>query len=362
MLFPGFPALAEKCAVRKNGKSDCLVAVEFLSSPDEGTEYSDQGFWNYTIYSMYAGSVDVRGHDNLLQRSSIPLQRAIDEQIIAMYPNASDPLPTVQEIGYTYESNNNRMDYGLDLFLAMCAQYFGVIFCLGIVQIVYHMTSYVASERQLGMSSLIDTMVPGSSPVRAKLLRQISAYISFVTVYLPSWIAVGIIISVVVFPKTSAGIPVAYHIFSGLAFTSFSLFGASFFKKAQSSGAIMIIITLVMAILPQVIWEQPAAAVIILSLFFPSANYTYFINGLALWEIKNERIDLNYRPEHPNDDVKNLSLAIYWGFLAVQIVLYAVLAFLVEHFLFSTNSPDRHLIPSSDQNAPSVVLKGLSKT
>jgi hypothetical protein len=110
-------------------------------------------------------------------------------------------------------------------------------------------------------------------------------------------------------------IPIGYDLFSGFAFCDLSLFGASFFRKAELSGSRMVIITLVFAILPQTLYRQPESLVVIFSLLFPSSNYTYFVTSLALWEGSDKDVNLmrNLRVMTRSMKMSNVSKFISTG-------------------------------------------------
>jgi hypothetical protein len=72
------------------------------------------------------------------------------------------------------------------------------------------------------MSSLIDTMIMGGSKFRGIAIRQIATYASFVLVYFPGWLAVAIVISAAILPKSSNYLPVGFVLLYGLAVTGFS--------------------------------------------------------------------------------------------------------------------------------------------
>jgi hypothetical protein len=359
--------LTKDCASNDKGVSPCYGGVVFHSSPFQGSNESTQGTWNYTILvDDSSGNADVKSNNNGPELRLLPLQRAVDLEIVSRSKsdNTSALPEKVNDITYTSEDQSALLRDRDNNYLALCATVFGVIFGFAMIGIVYHMTSFVATERELGMTGLIDTMIPGGSELRARLVRQVSTYISFAIVYFPSWIVVGAVISTVVFPNTSRGLPFGYHILSGLAFTSFSLFGASFFRKAQLSGSIMVIIVLVFAILPQVLQEQKKSMVIAFSLLFPSANYTYVITNLALWESADQKV--NTMKAAPLDRwetyVDRLAIYVYFIFLAIQIVVYPVLAFALEHLLFSTASQGRIFAPPANAHSPTVTISSLSKT
>lgn len=364
-LYDDTWALAQDCASDTKGVSKCYGAVVFYGSPTQGTNISEKGTWNYTVRgesSSYGGFANVRSDNYGPELYLMPLQRAVDIEIISrsMSDGTSALPPTMKTVVYTNEEQSILDDSRTSNYLALCIYAFGAIFTFTLVEIVYHLTSFVASERQLGMSGLIDAMIPGGSNIRGRLARQISTYISFALIYLPSWIAVGVVISVLVFPNTSKGIPAGYTVFAGLAFTGLSLCGASFFKKSQLSGSIMVVIALVFAILPQTLYEQTQVACAILSFLFPSANFTYFITGVARFEAGNVKVEMwKHAPESEEWRIK---LGIHWIFLAIQIVVYPVLAFFVEQLLFSTASSNRTFSKPVHPQDSTVMLSSFCKT
>lgn len=214
------------------------------------------------------------------------------------------------------------------------------------------------------MSGLIDTMISGGSNIRGRVVRQVATYISFAAIYLPSWLAVGIVLSVVVFPNFSKSMPFGFSILTGFSLTGFALFGASFFKKAQLSGSIMIVIAIVFAILPVVIYEQTSVVCGVLSFLCPSANFTYFITGVGTFEAAGKPISMMGKATDPNlfiDDWR-LPLYIHWIFLIVHIFVFPILAFGVEHVFFSTASQHRRLAPPTAAGDPTVTLSSFGKT
>lgn len=78
-----------------------------------------------------------------------------------------------------------------------------------------------------------------------------SYHFAFSLIYLPGWLAIGIILARAVFAKTSIGVVLVFHVLSGLSLSSFSIFGAAFFQKSQLSGIIVIIASLVLAVIAQ---------------------------------------------------------------------------------------------------------------
>lgn len=278
--------LAKECRTDDRGVSPCYGAIIFESSPTEEYENTTKGAWNYTMRgagAVWNGYADVRSNTNGPEIDLLPLQRSLDMAIISQSKsNNASQLPTDMDvILFTDQDQAVLENSKTSNYLSLCIFVFGPIFALAMVDIIYHMVSFIARERELGMSGLIDTMISGGSNFRGRIVRQVANYVSFALVYLPSWLAIGIILSIVIFPNTSHNIPIAFVVLSGLAITSFSLFGSSFFKRAQLSGSIMVLIAVVGAILAAAVSKQTQITVGILSLLFPTANFTYFITGVA---------------------------------------------------------------------------------
>lgn len=90
-------------------------------------------------------------------------------------------------------------------------------------------------------------------------MRLSSYHFAFSLIYLPGWVAIGIILAVTVFTKTSIGIVLIFHVLTGLSLSSFSIFGAAFFQKSQLSGVIVTISSLLLAVIAQFIDQSTAA-------------------------------------------------------------------------------------------------------
>jgi len=59
----------------------------------------------------------------------------------------------------------------------------------------------------------------------------------------------SIILARLAFPATSVAVLIFYHMLAGLSLSSFSIFGASFFRKVQLSGITITISSMVLAII-----------------------------------------------------------------------------------------------------------------
>jgi ATP-binding cassette subfamily A (ABC1) protein 3 len=368
-LFDSVEDLAMICRTGTSGGSPCYAAVVFHSSPSEGAD-SSTGTWNYTLRSVGSswggGFADIRSSTDGPQGSLLPLQRAVDQEITTRSQSANtSQLPDANVILFTDQDQIALEKSRTSNYLSLAIYVFGPVFVFTLIDIVYHMTSFVARERELGMSGLIDTMISGGSSIRGSLVRQVATYLSFAAIYLPSWLAVGIVVSVVIFPVESRGLPTGFFILTGLAFTSFSLFGASFFKKAQLSGSIMAVIIVVGAILPVVLGEQTETVSGLLSVLFPSSNLSYFITAIGKFEAAKKRVSMTGSAQNPDDvrvDTFRLPLYAHWVIVVVHIVIFPVLAFAVEHLFHSTASKHRRFAQPASPDDPTVILTSFSKT
>ncbi|KAL8640229.1 MAG: hypothetical protein Q9228_002821, partial [Teloschistes exilis] len=352
--------LLNTCPSSHKGTTTCFGAVVFHSSP---TQPVTGGVWNYTIRSdtSLGGLFDVTSSSNDAQIYLIPLQRAIDLAIASRTtPPSQGTLSDVQQYPYTEESEEKRkMDTRMS-YLEAGVDYFGVVFFLGLVGIVYQMTGLIASEREHGLTQLIDAMMPNLHRWQPQLVRLFAHHTAFLIIYLPSWLAMGIVLATLVFVKTAAAIAICYHLTVGLALCSYALVGAAFFRKAQLSGIIMTVIAVVLAVIPQVLSpkKQTHATVLGLSLIFPSSNYTYFINFMARWELTNRPANLyKSAPESP----WKVHGATLWAFLVLQIFLYPVLAVIIERILWGIASKNRTIHSHGEPAGPTVRLRGFSK-
>ncbi|KAL8689929.1 MAG: hypothetical protein Q9218_004507, partial [Villophora microphyllina] len=353
--------LLNTCPSSQKGTTSCFGAVVFHSSPKES---SNGGAWNYTIRSdtSLGGHFDVTSSNNDAQIYLIPLQRALDLAIASRTsPPSQGALQDVQQYPYTKESEEKRqMDTRMS-YLDSGISYFGVVFFLGMVGVVYQMTGLIASEREHGLSQLIDAMMPNLHRWQPQLVRLFAHHAAFSVIYLPSWLATGIVLASLVFVKSSAAITIFYHLTAGLALCSYALVGAAFLKKAQLSGIIMTVIAVVLAVIPQVLDPKrlTPSTVLALSLIFPSSNYTFFLTFMARWEVTNKQANLyTMAPESP----WKLHGAVLWAFLVLQIFLYPIFAVIIERTLWGTASKSRTVHSHGDPTGPTVQLRNFNKT
>lgn len=140
-----------------------------------------------------------------------------------------------------------------------------------------------------------------------------------------------------------------------------------FFNRAQLSGVYCVIGFLIVAVIGQIINHSDVgtAETAILSLLFPSMNYMFFIGYLGRYEGQQRATDLAHAP--PATSTQSSASAVpgivLWFFLWLQIVIYPLLALLVERWLHGSDSKGRSISLDPDQrdSSTAIEISGLSK-
>lgn len=259
---------------------------------------------------------------------------------------------------FTDKTQAQRQDQLKSSYDGTITSTMGVAFFIIIIGVAYQLTGLIATERELGMSQLIDCMLPGRSRFGAQAARMLAAHFALDMVYSPAWIVSACIMQVGVFSNTNFGILIGFHLLAGLSLSSFSIFGASFFKRAQLSGIFVVIVCLVLGIIAQKAPITSNGAVIILSLLFPPMTYVYFIILVAHWQ--RQELGVSLTQASPNN-LWTVSGIVFWVLLIIQIMLYPILAIYVERLLFATRSEGRVLTRKDDPSVPALSLRKLTK-
>lgn len=346
------------CRSSLRGVSTCYAAAVFYASPTEG----NGGIWNYTIRADGALGIkiDTTSVKNDAEVYALPLQHSIDFTIAALNSTLDrSALPQqVMEYPFTSRTQKERNDNIRVRYMGAIIDIIGVSFFIGIVGVTYQLVGMMAAERELGMSQLIEAMMPNKRRWQPQFVRLASNHLAFDIMYVPGWIGMALILRYGVFSKTNIGIQIVFHLLAGLSLSSFSIFGGAFFKKAQLSGIPTTIISLLLAILAQVIGTASTGAVAILSLLFPSMNYVYFIILMARWERKNIGTNLlKPAPENPWT-IPGIVLGV---FLIIQILVFPILGALVERALYGTASKGRIVTADGENSTTAVELTSFSK-
>lgn len=374
------------CEPGQRAVTDCFGAVVFHSSPSEG----EDGIWRYTLFhdgAITGFRIDVESNRNDMDRFLLPLQTAVDAAIANVTSAASAPdtdedassafpqpttLPaTIDRYPFTTKTDEEYQEDVRTNYQTSIINFMAVALMTTIILVTYHLTGFVAAERESGMVQLIDSMMPVRQRWIAQLARILSYHITFTLLYLPGWIVCAIVLQVRLFSFTSIGIVLVYYILAGLAMTSAALLVSSFFQKAQLSGITGLLATALLGVLAQVLTRPGTGPVIALSLLFIPCNYVYFFVTVAGFE--RERLGMNLVNSAPSSSF-DVSGIVFWVFAIIQIFAYPAIGALIEARRFGTTSKGRTVYynsPSSSSpdadagaaagNDVSVRLDGFSK-
>lgn len=334
--------LLDTCRSSLRGATTCYGAVVFQSSPSEGSG----GLWNYTLRAdgAFGEKIDVNKNTNDAEIYLLPLQRAVDYAIAGRDTAQQDLPSTVMEYPYTSLTQEERNTQIRVNYQGAIINILGIAFLIGMVGVTYHLTGFIASERELGMSQLIESMMPNLRRWQPQAARILSYHLAFDMIYGPGWVIMGLVLGVGVFAQTSMAVIIIYHLLAGLSLASWSILGAAFFKKAQLSGITLAIITLLLGVVAQVLNITTSGTVAVLSFLFVPCNYVFFIKLMARFERQKMATDLVIAaPKNP----WSLPGIALWVFLIVQILVYPLLGAFIERYLFGTASKGRSVIGRS---------------
>ncbi len=167
------------CAPNLHGVSGCHAVVTFDDSP---LTPGGNATWNYTLltdpYRM-GGVFSIHQHDNYVESLWLPLQVAVDNAI-------TNSSATLSAFGFTYRTQAEVDDDNRQSYMSFFISVFVVTFYLGFLPVLYHAVNTISTDRDLGMSHLIDAMGGGAAA------RVVGSSISLNIVYLPTWIVTGI--------------------------------------------------------------------------------------------------------------------------------------------------------------------------
>ncbi|KAI1775561.1 P-loop containing nucleoside triphosphate hydrolase protein [Hypoxylon cercidicola] len=345
------------CPVDYHGNSPCYAVAIFKDSPLSGHVNAT---WNYTIRTDPAlGSFSFNVFDSNGAADSVylPLQSAIE--------NAMANLTTNPDVmAYTYVTQEETDEDSRKSFITLALYLLSFIYYMTFISVCHHIAGMMASERESGMSDLIDAMGGGMAWPRV-----LSYVVTFDILYLPLYIIMGCLYWYLLFPNQSAAVTIFWQIFTGWALTSASVFGTAFFKRSAFASLWVSLIPWLLAICAAVTENlakpAPLSQVVGLSFFFPSMNFIYFFNAIAKSELAG--IPLNMQQPIPADNldsgisgqrgvnwVNTTGPYFLWILLAVQIVLYPLAAVGIEGLLHGNNR-HRRTFSNTDEAAKSHI-------
>ena len=167
------------CREDLHGVTDCFAAIVFNDSP---LTSGKNGIWNYTIRadsSQNGVPFHAEKHNNDEERIYLPLQVALENAI-----TNSTIIP--DEYMFTSIPEAAGDELMRQQYQRVVINAYGVAFFISLTSAIYHLVGMITSERESGMTQLIDAM-GGSAAAR------ICSYVlAFDLIYLPSWIVFGV--------------------------------------------------------------------------------------------------------------------------------------------------------------------------
>lgn len=364
VILSGSDRIPSECPSSLRGVSDCYGSVQFWSSPEEG----DNSYWNYTLRIdaglLFNQKIDTTSDKNDHEIYILPFQNAIDTVITGLsHSNNGEALPgTIDEYPFTDLTQEERDAEIRKNFQGAIQEYIAITFTLGLIGVVYHMTGFIATEREIGISQLIQAMMPSRYSWTPQLIRFLSYHLAFDFLYLPGQVIGALIVWRGLFVDVSAGLIIIYFIIAGWSLTSLSILGAAFFRKSQLSGISVTMITLLLGIMSQVMSTSSDAVIGVLSFLFIPCNFVYYIGWVSRYQEVQQRGNLG---ESPPNSPWNVAGGLFWLFAIIQIFMYPALGAIVENYMYGTKTKARKIVVGSDTTElgdDAVILNNFSKT
>jgi ATP-binding cassette, subfamily A (ABC1), member 3 len=349
------------CKVSFQGTTSCYGAVVFNDAPSSG----EGGSWNYTLFGDVdlGRSFDHEEDNNDPQIYILPLQRAVDAAIARVEDPQADVsyFESMQEMIFTNLTESERDAEANRDYQKTFINYMGVAILLAFFGLPYHLPGYIATEREKGLSALIDSMMTTKSAWEPQAVRMVAYFTSFSTTYFSGWVGGAVILKFMIWKETSVGIVLPYMILFGLAATAQALIGGTLFKKAQLSGVANGLVFILLGVLIQAVDVNTAGAAI-LGLLFTPCNMVLMIKYMARYESQGFGANLL---DAPDDSDHNLPAIALWMFLLTQIVVSPMIAAWMERWLHGVAADSRIFwtdAGTTPRPEDPVVVRGLTKT
>lgn len=357
--------LVDLCLANSQGVSRCFASVTFLDSPETKVTIKDSPTgsnhtWKYTVRadpSKTSGKFSIPKHDTVSENLHLPLQLAVNNAITKRQDRP-------RTFGFTSETAEKQKRENLQNGLGLMGQIYLFALFVSFYMIIYRFTSFITSDRDTGMSQLIDSMGGRWSP-----LSRVLAWLAAMNIVsIPCFIIFGVIYWTLAFPTTNVGLLIGWQVLQGLSVNSSTVFAAAWFKKSRVSSIYVIGGFLVLSVGAQiyglqVIPERPASeGVYPLIALFSSANYVYFAQQMVLWETQGLPADIQNLPKPDlglNSESYGITQSKMLAFLSFQIIVYPLLAILVEYLVHGISFSHRVFESETDQlpNENSLVVE-----
>ncbi|KAK2754389.1 hypothetical protein FQN54_007033 [Arachnomyces sp. PD_36] len=368
--------LFDVCKQSLIGSSDCFASVIFTSVNTVDVEYSIG--LDSAIADAYSYGSDYT--NSLLETRILPLQWAIDSRLNNL---TSDLKPAGQPwAGEFYDTmptpapGSEESTTG-PVWLALIGMFIAPIFILILIGVSYHISVFVATERQNSISELMQAQMVTDAP------RILSNILSFLALYFPGFLICSILLTQLLFVKTSDILLLFLTLLAGTSLTTASHFMASFFGKAQLAGLYISTLAFALSMVSlaaSLLSSSPYMAtatgeitdstantqVLALSLIFPPYTWATLIGDIANREYTLTAFSLSPVGAPTAEDMQQsippqeaLQGYLYVVFFLVQIVVYGAATYGLERGLWGVK---RTFEPIEESSGVALRCTNLSKT
>lgn len=131
--------------------------------------------------------IDTTNANNDQEICVIPLQHAIDFAIAAQNSTIDQSaIPKeVDEYAFTSETQAQRNNQIRVRYMGGIIDILAVAFFIGIVGVIYQLVGLMASERELGMTQIIEASMPNKRRWEPQAVRLLANHIAFDIMFLP---------------------------------------------------------------------------------------------------------------------------------------------------------------------------------
>lgn len=362
------------CKQSLAGISNCFAAIVFISFNETNVEYSIA--FDNSITNSYSNHYST--DDSLLSSRVLPLQWAIDSQI-GNFTSSSKPSEQAWS-GYFYSYDTNLVaqpPVNGPTWLALVGMFVGPVFILILIGVVYHLSVFVATERQSTMAELMQAQMVTDTP------RILSTILSFLIIYFPGFLICSILMTQILFTRTSDILLIFLTLLAGTSLTVSSHFLGSFFGRAQLAGLYTSTLAFALALITLSVTltssspyngvaggpvspSSTLSQITALSLIFPPYTWATLIEDIANREFELHAFSLAPVPELNSTQIEQgmikqekLHGFLYVIFFIIQIILYGLATYGIERKLWGVQ---RRFDPIEASSDVALRCTSLSKT
>lgn len=341
--------LFDACPQTVQGAGHCFAAVVFTNFNDSAINYTI--VISNDIQTNFPINYDKQ--QSLLSRYILPIQWFLNSQAGNLV-NATMPSERIWN-GYLekdyMESISELQTMKQVFWLEIVHSFVAPLFICVFIGAAYHVSTLVASERQLA-----DLMAAQRITSTSRIL---STILSFMILYLPGLMICSILTTEILFVHMSGGVFFALTALCGISIITFAHLVGTFFRRPSIAGMTCSILVVCFALLTLIatLSSQPSPGQIKgLAFIFPSAAWATLITDTAAAEVVSI-----LPPDQSTDETlsQNVSTGLFFVFFVVQIFFYLAATLIAERLIWGVQRKYTTLSPSEDI---ALRVTSLSKT